>query len=147
MPNRKQPLAVLEAKGAKHLTASEKAERTASEVRAPVPDRITVPKWVPKEAKAEFSKLGKQLAELGIYSELDRDTLGRYVIAHRQYLDATEHLNDAIASGVGKDADEWGRVQDRHFKQCRACAADLGLTISARCKLVVPEKPQTVQDK
>ena len=36
-------------------------------------------------------------------------------------------------------ADEWSRVQDRYFKQARACASDLGLTVTSRCRLTVPD--------
>ena len=35
--------------------------------------------------------------------------------------------------------EKWLKVQDKLFKQCRASANDLGLSISSRCKLVVPE--------
>ena len=30
-------------------------------------------------------------------------------------------------------------IQDRCFKQCRQSAADFGLTVSSRCRLVVPK--------
>ncbi|MEC0352493.1 P27 family phage terminase small subunit, partial [Bacillus subtilis] len=30
--------------------------------------------------------------------------------------------------------------QDNLFKQCRQASSDLGLTISSRCKLVIPKK-------
>lgn len=30
--------------------------------------------------------------------------------------------------------------QDKLFKQCRQASSDLGLTISSRCKLVIPKK-------
>lgn len=35
--------------------------------------------------------------------------------------------------------DQYSKIHDRYFKQCRASASDLGLTISSRCKLVVPK--------
>ena len=34
------------------------------------------------------------------------------------------------------------KLQDRYFKQASALARDLGLTISSRCKLVVPAKDE-----
>ena len=37
-----------------------------------------------------------------------------------------------------EEADGWSRIQDRYFKQTRACANDMGLTITSRCRLVVP---------
>ena len=30
--------------------------------------------------------------------------------------------------------------QDKVFKQCRAAASDLGLTITSRCRIVVPKQ-------
>ena len=30
------------------------------------------------------------------------------------------------------------RVQERYFKQARNCANDMGLTVSSRCRLVLP---------
>ena len=33
-------------------------------------------------------------------------------------------------------------MQDKAFKQVRAAASDLGLTISSRCRLVVPQAPE-----
>lgn len=35
--------------------------------------------------------------------------------------------------------DRYMKNQDRMFKQCRASANDLGLSISSRVKLVIPE--------
>jgi hypothetical protein len=44
---------------------------------------------------------------------------------------------------------EWLKVQSKFFDQCRQSANDLGLTISSRCKLVVPatEKPEVKENK
>jgi P27 family predicted phage terminase small subunit len=44
-------------------------------------------------------------------------------------------------------ADKWSNVQSRYFKQCRECAGDLGLTISSRCKLVLPPKEDEGEDE
>ncbi|MBR4320114.1 MAG: P27 family phage terminase small subunit, partial [Oscillospiraceae bacterium] len=35
--------------------------------------------------------------------------------------------------------DKLDKRQDRYFKQAHACASALGLTISSRCKLVIPK--------
>ena len=39
-------------------------------------------------------------------------------------------------------ADSWGKIQERYFKQARNCANDMGLTVTSRCRLVVPAAPQ-----
>ena len=33
-------------------------------------------------------------------------------------------------------------IQDRCMKQCRQGASDFGMTVSSRCRLVVPKPPQ-----
>ena len=37
-------------------------------------------------------------------------------------------------------------LQDKSFKQCRACANDLGLTITSRCKLILPKTPENPKE-
>lgn len=37
-----------------------------------------------------------------------------------------------------KLAKEWTGVQNTYFRQCRQCAEVLGLSISSRCRLVIP---------
>ena len=38
-----------------------------------------------------------------------------------------------------KLAKEWATVQGTYFKQCRQCAEVMGLSISSRCRLSVPD--------
>ena len=45
---------------------------------------------------------------------------------------------EALDQGDQEKADGWSRIQDRYFKQARACANDMGLTVTSRCRLVVP---------
>lgn len=104
-------------------------------------DSINSPAYLtlPSEQE-EFVRLAEQLAERGQYdTRLDEDTLARYVQAHRFYLAFTDNLN--VAEQNGADSTELARlqrIQDTAFKQCRACAADLGLTVTARAKLSIP---------
>ena len=37
-------------------------------------------------------------------------------------------------------------LRDKALKQCRGAAADLGLTISSRCRLVVPKPPEAPKE-
>lgn len=99
------------------------------------------PKWLPEPLKKDFRALGKRLIAAGIYTDLDGDALGRYLVAQHQWLIATQQTELALGSRPPdlEQADAWGRVQDRYFKQARNCANDLGLTITSRCRLVVPE--------
>ncbi len=73
-------------------------------------------------------------------TNLDIDALARFVIARKMYLEITNRLLESPELMVAdKDV---VTTQDKLFKQCRAAASDLGLTISSRCKLVVPKQPE-----
>lgn len=140
MPGPRQKLSVLEGNGRKHLSKNEKARRADQEVNLPKPKTIRVPKWLPEEQRKEFRALAKELltADMGA-AQLDRDTLGRYVVAQTQYAQACKMAGDALAAENVVLAEKWTKIQDTCFKQARACANDMGMTITSRCRLVLPE--------
>lgn len=141
MPGPRQPLKVIEGNGRKHLTKKEKYEREQSEVKPKSkPKFVQAPSWLPEQLKKDFSAISKQLIELEIFTKLDRDTLGMYLIARSQYLQATAELQTHLQRRDSEGAADWAGIQDKFFKQARACANDLGLTVTSRCRLVLPEK-------
>lgn len=145
MPRPRQPTDTLK----KHISKAEAAERRAQEFSVPKAEKATPPKWlgcgfpddVSKALKAEFRKIGKQLIDVGLYTDLDADTLAHYVVARHQWELAAAQAETFLQAKKGASADGWGKVQARYFADARKCAGELGLTLSARCKLVVPEKP------
>ena len=143
MARPKQPISLLEAKGKKHLTKAEIEDRKSKEIKAPF-DKIVAPDYLPKKLKKEFNEIAKQLIELEIMSNLDVDSLARFIIAKSLYIDlSTKLLNDP---GLILDNKDILSQHDKLFKQCRASASDLGLTITSRCKLVVPKKEEVKKD-
>lgn len=142
MAGTRQATDVILANGRKHLSRAEEAERRKHEVKAPPAQRAKPPKWLPEALKKEFRALGKKLIEAGLYSDLDADTLGRYLIAQHEYLIATSEVQKALSGRDQEGAESWGRIQERYFKQARNCANDMGLTMTSRCRLVVPESSQ-----
>lgn len=142
MPGPRQPPDVVKAKGRKHLSKAEEAQRRAGEVQVERPKTVKVPKWVPEDLKKEFRALGRKLLAAGLYTDLDADTLGRYLVAQRQYILATQETEWALDQRNQEMADSWGKIQERYFKQARNCANDMGLTVTSRCRLVVPDAPQ-----
>ena len=42
---------------------------------------------------------------------------------------------------------EYSNLQDKFFKQARSAAGDLGLTITSRCRLVLPKNKQEEKPK
>lgn len=75
-------------------------------------------------------------------AQLDRDTIGRYLVAQAEYTAATRMVRDALDREDADAVSDWSNAQEKYFKQARACANDMGLTISSRCKLVVPHPPE-----
>ncbi|MBS6283636.1 MULTISPECIES: phage terminase small subunit P27 family [Intestinimonas] len=146
MSGTRQTLEVLEGSGKKHLTKKEKGERAAAEVRAEVPKQIRPPEYLPEALKKEFRALGGKLKEAGLLTVLDYDTLARYLLAKQSYLAATQEVlkiqrgrTEAGKRVIDMEAlDGATRVQDRFFKQCRGAANDMGLTVTSRCRLVLP---------
>ena len=146
--NQKQPIDLIIAKGKKHLTKQEIEERKASEIKVNFTD-VTPPEYLSEEQKQEFLRISNILLDIGIMSELDEDCLAHYLIANTNYVSYTKQLNELNdkllkAKKEEKKKEYMSKIdlyltyQDRALKQCRACANDLGLSISSRCKLVMP---------
>ncbi len=64
----------------------------------------------------------------------------------RQPTDLLKATGRKHLSRAEEAAEDWSRIQDRYFKQARACANDMGLTITSRCRLVVPETLKPKED-
>ena len=146
--NQKQPIDLIIAKGKKHLTKQEIEERKRIEVKVNFTD-VTPPEYLSEEQKQEFLRISNILLNIGIMSELDEDCLAHYLIANTNYIRYTKKINELELEKLKKRKSETIRkieaeidlyltYQDRVLKQCRACANDLGLSISSRCKLVMP---------
>ena len=147
MPGPRQRLSVLEANGRKHLTKTEKAQREAGEVNLPKPAKMRVPKWLPEYLKADFRALAKELlaADMGA-AQLDRDTVGRYIVAQHQFTAACRMVQDALDQQDPDLVNKWTKAQKSYFEQARACANDMGMTITIRCRLVLPKQPDNGEE-
>ena len=167
MAGQRQPIDLVVAKGRKHLTKAEIEERRRTEIKASA-DKVTAPFYLDQEQKKAFKKIVKELQKIGIVANLDIDALARLVIAQSKYVAVTEELNrQPLMVEVEKDTgkkDHDGKpiykkvmnvneqverlaiMQDRFFRQCRQGAADFGMTVSSRCRLVV-QKSDSEQKK
>lgn len=139
MARPREPIDLIKAKGKKHLSKAEYEERKEQEIEVPFTD-VKPPEYLTGAKQLEkFNYYADMLLQIGIFTQLDVDCLARYIMGEQLYLQYTNLLIGLIKS---KDFDQMGKIQglqDRAFKQCQQCARDLGLTISARCKLVVPQ--------
>lgn len=139
MAGSKEPIDLLVAKGKKHLTKTEIKERKSTEIIVPFLD-VTPPKYLAAKQKEEFNDIAHKLLEIGIMTELDEDSLARYLISKKCYTKITKKLNMAMSSKKMdlEMIEKLTSLQDKFFKQCRSSAGDLGLSISSRCKLIMP---------
>lgn len=148
MAGQRQPVEVVRAKGKKHLTKAEIAARTVSEVKAEPAKQIRAPDYLPDELKKEFSRLARELVKLELVGKLDADVLARYVMSRESWIAAQARAFAAVHTGEDpKAVGQWARIEKIYFDQCQACAAAMGLTISSRCKLVLPKQPDDPADK
>lgn len=162
MPGQRQPIELVALKGKKHLTKAEIAERKKTEVKAAA-DKVTAPAYLTQTQKKAFKKIAKELQNIELITNLDIDSLARFVIAQEKYIEVTETLNrqplmiqkeylnlkgeTVMQTEVNTEVERLALLQDRYYKQCRQGAADFGLTISSRCRLVVPKAEEKPQNK
>lgn len=136
MAGSKQPIDLLIIKGKKNLTKKEIEKRKAQEIKAPS-DKIEAPSYLPENLKKEFNRIAEELINIEIMSNLDIEALARFVIAEYQY---QKVVKKAIKLSPENDKYfDMLLMQEKLFKMARQAASDLGLTISSRCKLVVPK--------
>ena len=89
MARPRQPIEVIEARGKKHLTKAEIEERKNSELKVDLKN-IEIPNYLSSKLKKEFEDIASKLLHVGIMTELDEDTLGRYLLAKEKYLKYTK---------------------------------------------------------
>lgn len=137
MAGQRQPIDLVLAKGRKNLTKAEIEERRNSELK-PITDNIAPPSYLTKKQKDEFNEIAAQLQKLKIMGETDVDALARYITSRDMYVQISKKMRKASVLNDPYELDQYSKIHDRYFKQCRSSASDLGLTISSRCKLVIP---------
>lgn len=161
MPPR-QPINVVMMNGRKHLTQDEIKHRQEQEVKAQN-DNIHAPPYLPKKLKDEFNAIADELKRIDLMSNLDGDALARFLLAREQYVKLSKQLRTIPVTT--EEQDESGQMVtvvnqtyskllsavDKLFAQCRVASSDMGLTISSRCRLVVPKKqddrPRTTEEE
>lgn len=116
----------------------EKRMRAQSDNIAP-PDRLN------KKQKERFAEIANQLVELEIFDNLNVDALAMYIETYDNYIRVLRSANRMTNQKMDEDFEEYAkrmRVMAQLSDLCRKHANDLGLTISARLKLVIPEKEE-----
>ncbi len=133
-----QPIELLLAKGnVSHLTKAEIKARQEQELKANSEKCLIPPKFLSKKLKNRYIELATELNELEILTNLDVNALAFYIINETKYQEISKKI---IKAEVGTEEYEiLLRQQEKLHKMLRASASDMGLTITSRCKLVVPK--------
>ena len=143
MAGARQPTAFVELKGKKHFTKAELEERRNAEVNADT-DNIVPPDYLTEKQAGEFLALADELKRCEIMTNLDCDALARFVVARSDYADYVK-LMRSIPKTVDnlQELKEADKLKRGAFLDCNTAAKELGMTISSRCKLVVPKKEES----
>lgn len=160
MAGQRQPLEVLQGKGRKHLTKAEIENRKKTEVKAKS-DNVKPPTYLGAKQKKRFTEIANELLDLDVMANIDCDALARLIIVEDEFIAINKALKktplminrrielsvkDEYGEPVFKEVEEkvvnpeYNQLQimrGRVFKECRQGAADFGLTVSSRCRLVV----------
>ena len=146
MARPRKPIAVLEAEGKSHMTKKEIEERREQELKVPFTN-VKPPSYLNNKQKRKFKDIANKLLALGIMTELDVDCLAMYIISHDIYLSYTETIVKLLDEGDLEMVKDVQTMQDKAFRQAHTAARSLGLTITDRCKIVIPLPPDNDDDE
>ena len=90
------------------------------------------PEWLQGSLRQRWSELAPIFWKMGTLSELEVNTLARYILAENNYLQASNLLQQALAKGDGDDAGKWLVAQDKLIRQILTLGEALGLTAEKR---------------
>lgn len=80
MARPREPINLQLAKGRVHMSAEDIEQRRSEELPC-YADNIQMPRYLNKAQQARFTEISNELIRLGIFGNLDVDTLGRYLVA------------------------------------------------------------------
>ena len=153
MARPRDPIKLIQAKGKKHLTKNEIEKRENEELKVTLTE-VKPPTYLSASEKKLFNEIASKLLSIEIMTELDEDCLARYIIARKLYVEYTKTLTTMIKKHKKQeekididDINKMQNMQDKVFKQCQSSARDLGLTISSRCRLIVPKQEEDDDDE
>lgn len=150
MARPREPINLIMIKGKKHLTKEEIQNRKQSEIQ-PCTNSIQPPSYLNAKQKKRFLEIADQLQKLEIMGETDCDALARYVTSETLYQQAVKDVQawEKQRPTDANDFENWlftleklDKRLDRYFKQAQTAASGLGMTISSRCRIIIPKTPE-----
>lgn len=138
----KLPVEVKKNRGKSHMTLVEYESRQEQEPKVDEIKRLRAPDYLPEYLRREFNALGQELIKAKLLTKLDADILARYLMSRDSWAAAHIKARDALDMDDPAESGAWARIAKTYFDQCHVCASSMGLTISSRCRLVVPQAPK-----
>ena len=160
MGRNKEPVSLILAKGkSHHVTHKIEESRRKSELPV-IAENIRPPDFLNDSEKEKFNEIADILQQLDIMSDLDCDVLGRYIKSQSDweiysgFVDkAQSSLQQAFDNGDYDVIQNYTSLLSKYeglrakaFSQCQTCASSLGLTITSRCKIVMPQKTESPKE-
>lgn len=114
-----------------------------------LPPRIPAcPRWITGEARAEYRRAGKLLADMRVVTEADRATLAAYAVVYGRWSEAERMVAEKgmLVLGVEKKPiqNPFLSVARQSLDQLIRLCAELGLTPSSRSRLqAAPAETET----
>lgn len=132
-----------------HRTKAEIKQRKEFSVNViPNKSEIQPPDWLKdKKMVDEFYKIAYRLLDIGIFTDLDCDTLARYLIAKQNWLAAERDVIEANKLADRKEFQSAIKALNVVTMECQKLAAALGMTIQARCNMSLPPKKEEKVNK
>jgi len=147
----RQPVELLIKKGKKHLTKAEIEDRKKTEAKVKT-EKIVAAKYLSRSQVTEFNKIAKSLQEIGM-THLDSNILSMYLKSQENYIRNTKLL-DAQYKQM-ETAEKMGNYeqsveifqtiktiideQRKDVSLCKTLGSELGLSVSSRCRLIMPK--------
>ncbi|WP_186320965.1 phage terminase small subunit P27 family [Bacillus mycoides] len=132
---------------ANRLTKEEIEQRLEAEKRLQAKkDKVKPPTWLDSFAKKEFKRIAGELLELDVITNIDVNALARYCDACSDYVTATKIIDEeGLMVEYTNKAAETNKVphplltkKKQLHEQMKSLEVELGLTPSARAKIVIP---------
>lgn len=141
MPNHKKPVDFIVHHGNAKLSKEEINERRKSEVIARQ-DEIKPSAFLNEKLHDKFYWYADQLEEFGLMSNLDSDSLSRYVQLQDSYEDLVKSMDSLHIVNDLELYKHLEVMQNKRLKELRMLSNDLGLTMVGRAKLSKPVKEE-----
>lgn len=141
MGRRARPVELLVLTGKKHLTKKEAAaRRQAEETLRPrgAGKRLYAPRWLSKAAQKEWRRVVALMADLGVLTEADVNTLAVYCDAVIRYAEAAKQVEEqgaVIETENGLRQNPAVLVAEKYWRIMNKAAAALGLDPASRASL------------